>query len=203
MAVFDMSGKRYGRLVIIERSAQTNQSGNAFWRCKCDCGNETIANGASIRAGRTMSCGCQSKAQRITAEKVTKHGMSRSRTYRIWVGMRKRCACTTKRKAHLYYGKGIRVCPEWESFDNFVRDMGEAPNGMTIERIDGLQGYRPGNCRWASPKEQANNTTKNKKIVFQGREQNLSQWAEEFKLKPNTLLYRLKRGWDVEQALTR
>lgn len=79
--------------------------------------------------------------------------------------------------------------------------MGECPNGMTLERIDGSAGYQPQNCRWATPKEQANNTTRNLFVEHMGKRQTIAQWAEELGMKPNTLLYRFKRGWSSERAL--
>lgn len=202
MAIKNMTGKRFGKIFVISKEGIYGSAQHATWRCLCDCGTQFIAVGASIRAGRTQSCGCQSRNNWFCSEKVITHGMSGSRTYRIWRGILQRCKTVTSKKAHLYALKGISICPEWYSFVAFLHDMGEAPDGMSIDRIDGSLGYCKINCRWATPKQQGNNTSANKILSFDGKTMTASLWADHVGMKPNTLIYRIRRGWSTEEALT-
>lgn len=199
--MINMSGKRVGKLLISEYAGTRGAAQHAVWKCICDCGNETLAVGAYLRKGRIKSCGCGNKATQFTKEKTTKHGMSRTRTYSIWRGMIFR---TSKRlsKSHLYFDKGVKVCQRWQSFENFIADMGEAPAGMSIDRINGDKDYEPSNCRWATSVEQANNTSRNKVIAAYGKEMTVAMWAREINVKPNTIVYRLRRGWSAERAVS-
>ena len=171
-----------------------------MWRCICDCGQSRIIEGTGLRAGRNKSCGCASP--RFQSVYGLNHRGHEGRTYGIWRGMHSRCVDHKHKKAHLYAKKGIKVCDRWKDFANFLVDMGEAPIGMSIDRIEGDKSYEPGNCRWATPKQQGNNTTANKILEFDGRSQTLSLWADELGIKANTIVYRLRRGWSVEKALT-
>lgn len=192
-------GDRFGILTVIERRAN-DKYGGSRWLCRCDCGEERVINATGLRAGRHKSCGC--KSPRFTSKRVTTHGMTKTRAYSIWIGMLSRCSDADAPKAHLYALKGIRVCERWQRFENFFADMGERPPGHSIDRIDSNGNYEPSNCRWATPKQQANNTSMNVKLTFNGRTQNISQWAEELRIRQNTIVYRLRRGWDVSAALT-
>jgi hypothetical protein len=197
VGAIDLVGARFGLLTVTRRIAN-NASGSAVWECLCDCGSVRAHAGTSLRTGRLKSCGCASP--RFTKERLTTHGKSRTRTYKIWAGMIARCSLPSK-KSHLYFGKGIRVCERWQKFDDFYADMGDAPDGLTIERIDGSADYSPDNCCWATRKTQANNTTRNKVIHYAGEKKTVAQWAEYLGIKPNTLLYRFRRGWSAERAL--
>jgi hypothetical protein len=107
------------------------------------------------------------------------HGMSRSRTYNIWIGMRKRCSDVKDRIYHRYGGVGISVCERWNRFENFLEDMGDSGENMSIDRIDNKLGYSPENCRWATQKQQMRNTTVNRLLSFRGKTQSLAAWADE------------------------
>ncbi len=193
-----MVGKKYGLLKIVAVAELKNKAQHKAYLCECDCGNQKIIVGASIRAGRSKSCGCLSKRSQFTSSRVIKHGQSRSKTYTIWAGMKNRCAEYAKGKTRKnYYDKGIRVCKEWQNFENFLNDMGQCPEGMTIERINSNGNYEPKNCRWATPKEQANNISANHLVEYDGKRQTISQWAEQLGIKPNTFAYRLKRAFTV------
>lgn len=199
MGFKDMTGMRFGILTVMHRM-QNNSEGTAVWFCVCDCGQSRKIVGTSLRAGRHKSCGC--KSPRFRSDTVRTHGMAGTRAYRIWVGMHTRCSdkCAGRARKN-YFEKGIRVCDKWKSFEAFYADMGEPPHGMSLDRIDGSMGYSPENCRWATPKEQANNTAANFNVSYQGRTMTVSQWAEELGVKANTLLYRLRRGMSVEVAM--
>lgn len=116
--------------------------------------------------------------------------------------MIQRC-CNSKRPAYAKYGAvGITVCERWKIFDNFAVDMGEKPEGMTIERIDNSKGYEPGNCKWANRTEQALNRKSNVLITYNGVTKHESIWCKEKGFGPGTIKKRLLRGWTIKQALT-
>jgi hypothetical protein len=186
-----LEGLRFGNLVVVKR-AQPDGTAAALWECDCDCGNTCTIVASSLASGATRSCGCLRKAVH------TKHGMSRTRTYSIWRGMHDRCSGPNISE---YHGKrGIKVCNRWNSFENFLSDMGEAPLGKSLDRYPNNDGdYEPGNCRWATPMEQQNNTRYNVNITFAGKTQSLSAWSRELGISHPTLTYRLKR-WPLDQV---
>ena len=116
--------------------------------------------------------------------------------------MRGRCNNPTHQAWPNYGGRGITVCPEWDDFAVFIKDMGERPDGLTLERIDNNQGYSPDNCKWATHKEQFSNTRTNHNLTFAGRTQTITQWQEELGFKKTLINNRIRRGWSVERALT-
>lgn len=199
MPVKELVDERFGSLVVVERS-DNDGSGSARWLCVCDCGERRTIAGTGLRAGRNKSCGCASP--RFSSESLKTHGMSGTRTHSIWIGMRRRCssAATGKTRKN-YFDKGIRVCSRWESFDLFLEDMGEAPEGLSIERRNGLLGYSKSNCKWATPTEQANNTSSNTIVHHNGESMTVAMWAKRLGIKRNTLTYRLLRGLPIERAL--
>lgn len=131
----------------------------------------------------------------------TTHGMTNSRVYKIWSGMHSRCKLPSATGYKNYGGKGISVCSRWDCFEAFFEDMGSAPDGMSIDRIESTGNYEPSNCRWASKVEQNRNQFDLLYITFGGRTQCLSSWAEEVGSTFSTLKARLNRGWDVERVL--
>ncbi|HRI77588.1 MAG TPA: hypothetical protein PLX33_11460 [Alphaproteobacteria bacterium] len=132
-----------------------------------------------------------------------KHGHNKrsgaSATYRTWNAMRQRCENPKNQKFPQYGGRGVSVCRRWKSFELFLLDMGERPDGTTIDRIDGEKGYSPKNCRWATPKQQQRNVKSNVNITLRGETRTLSEWAECLGISASTLRYRLARGWTDEQ----
>lgn len=128
---------------------------------------------------------------------------SSTRVWRIWAGMIGRCSCPSTTGYRWYGGKGIKFAPEWREFSRFLADMGEPPSAEhTLDRIDNAGDYGPGNCRWATRKEQMRNQTRNRWVTFEGRTQCVADWAIEYGLSHHCLLRRLyKYGWSVERAL--
>lgn len=116
--------------------------------------------------------------------------------------MLQRCLVPTHAGYADYGARGISVCERWRDFLTFLADMGERPEGTSIDRIDGSKGYDLGNCRWATPKVQANNQSSNVFIQHAGRNKSISEWAQELGMPVTTLHYRLTHGWTVEKALT-
>ena len=125
-----------------------------------------------------------------------------SPTYRTWNAMTQRCNNPKHAKYWQYGAKGITVHPRWLDFQNFLADMGERPEGTTIDRIESAKGYEPGNCRWSTPIEQQNNLRSNVWLEFNGERKTVSQWARTVGMRPCLISWRIKRGWSVEHALT-
>lgn len=153
-SLIDMTSMKIGRLTVLYRDAAA--SVEAKWRCKCECGADVVVGGYDLRRKTTISCGCQRID--MTVERSLTHGLSRTREHRIWLGIIRRCTDERRPEYPSYGGRGITVCERWQSFENFIADMGKAPsNRHSIDRIDNDRGYEPSNCRWATPKEQRAN----------------------------------------------
>lgn len=157
--VSNLDGVKSGRLTAIKAVGTNGKS--RMWECLCECGNTTQITSTALKTGRTLSCGCL-KDQRIK-ETVTTHGMSNTGTYYSYNGMLTRCYNKQSEKYEIYGERGITVCGEWlESFENFYRDMGEKPKGMSLERVDVNGNYCKENCKWDTFSNQAFNQRKRK-----------------------------------------
>lgn len=200
MKANDYRGKRFGKLVAIER-VENAPNGVAVWKCLCDCGNTTYVRSGNLQSGAVKSCGCLRK---VAYTKT--HGMSKSRLYREWAGMIARCT-NKKLRSYKHYGaKGINVCGEWKnsfvSFYKWATQNGYA-NDLTIERKDFCGDYCPENCSWIPKSEQGRNTRKNIVITYNGKTQILDDWCKELGLDYKRTHNRLKKmGWSVERAFT-
>lgn len=156
--VIDLVGQEFGLLTVVER-VENSKTGQARFRCSCTCGGETISYGASLRRGESKSCGCL-RLEAISKVNLTHgHNVGRisSKTRNSWRGMKERCDNPKNSHYPMYGGRGISYTPEWKFFQSFLDDMGERPEGMTLERIDVNEGYSKENCKWDSLSNQAFN----------------------------------------------
>lgn len=166
VALNDLTGKRFGRWVVLGRAP--NRKKATMWHCRCDCGNEQSVLAAHLVRGESTNCGCIRSAAASAA--ITTHGKHGTRLYAVWKNMRCRCNLKTS-PAYKYYGaKGVKICTEWDNFENFWNwsiangyDK-DAPHGKcTIDRIDVYGNYCPENCRWVDMKAQSLNKRNSKK----------------------------------------
>ena len=148
--LIDMTGQRFGRLVVIERSG-SSKYGRAQWLVQCDCGQMVVTEGASMRSGNSLSCGCAFEESKYI------HGHYETPTYKSWANMKNRCQNPNNSRYADYGGRGISVCERWQTFSNFLADMGERLPGTSIDRIDVDGNYEPSNCRWADASTQRRN----------------------------------------------
>ena len=194
----NMLGLAFGKLSVVKESKKRSPGGSVCWECLCECGRLKVINGYLLRKGKTRSCGCL----RLGTIRYYKHGMSKTKEYRAWASMKNRCSNQKHKDYKNYGGRGLRVCDKWvNSFESFIKDMGMRPPGRyTIERIDNNKGYSPGNCKWATFKEQLNNTRRNKLISLEGKTKTLSAWCKDLELNYNTIRSRLRMGWSPEKA---
>lgn len=169
----DLTGMRFGRLEAI-RIAGTDKRGEKLWECYCECGTLCNVLSSNLRTGHTKSCGCLDREK--SSERMTKHGRYGTGTYESWTGMIQRCTNPNHTHYDRYGGRGITIHPPWMVFSNFYADMGEKPDGFSIERIDNSGNYEPGNCKWISPKEQARNRENNVEITFNDKTQCIAAW---------------------------
>jgi hypothetical protein len=197
MALIDLAGQKFGRLLVIERVG-LNAGGNATWKCLCDCGTEKILDGNSIRRGFVKSCGCLAKD---TASRLNqRHGMTGTKVHKAWLGILFRCNNPNAECYHNYGGRGIRV--EFASFEEFYAEIGDPPTPKhTVERIDNEKGYAPGNVKWATMDEQRRNSRQNKFLTINGKTQTVADWAKETNLPDHTILTRLNRSKSAEESV--
>lgn len=146
----------------------------------------------ALKSGHTASCGCLYRESRLYCKKAT-HGMSHTREHDSWLHMRRRCESPKDGAWSLYGGRGITVCERWKKFENFYADMGACPEGHEIEREHVNGNYEPSNCRWASRKDQANNTRRNRMVAHDGKLLTIAQFAEATGINYSTAYWRHAR----------
>jgi hypothetical protein len=212
-----LTGEKYGRLLVLklERIEERSQK---YYQCRCDCGKAIVTRGDRLIAGTTKSCGC---LQREITKELYKtsliahikhndsHHSPHGKTailYRKWGSMIMRCYNPNNSGYKRYGARGIIVCDEWRhdysAFKRWALKTGYRDNaGLSIDRIDNNGNYAPENCRWANAKEQGRNKSINHLITIDGETKCISEWAEIYKIKVNTLGERLRRGWSEIKAI--
>lgn len=201
----DLSGLKIDRLQVIGVSHRGGYEGRMwYYKCLCDCGNECVKshNYLTRKNRKDKSCGCAHLEN--TIKQFKKHGHSRTREYRIWSGIKLRCLNPIASHYDIYGGRGIKMCDRWlNSFENFLTDMGYAPSPKhSIDRINNDGDYTPENCRWATQKEQLNNTSRTIHITYNGKTQTLKQWSEELGLNYSMVRHHFRyRGRSLEEIV--
>ena len=201
----DLTGQRFNRLTVIGPSEKRTNARYQYWNCTCDCGAATVTNGSALRHGRVKSCGClQREKARAAGDRTRTHGMTKTTTHAIWMGMIQRCHNKNSKDYYRYGAKGITVCDRWRTFEHFYADMGERPEGKSLDRIDNSKGYSQDNCRWATASEQVRNSSQTHWVTINGRTQTIGDWLAETGIKHTSTYWRRvnKRGWSIEKALT-
>lgn len=206
--VIDLSGQSFGRWHVLsgcDRPSTRKKKDAWFW-CKCACGVERAVSSDALRRGKSQSCGClHSEVSAETGRKNRTHGhsiASNSPTYRSWRCMWQRCTNPRSNVFHLYGGRGISVCSEWKEFSVFLSDMGERPEGTSIDRIDGTGNYEPSNCRWADAITQAANSRCTRVLSYNGETLSVAGWARRLGVTHYMLSSRLRRNyWDLGAAI--
>ena len=209
--VIDLTGKRFGRLTVL-RQATEKQNNRICWVCICDCGKKVIISGQSLRSGATKSCGCllRETARKNLEPSIRTHSQSKTRLYRVWCAMKRRCYNPNTDAYKHYGGRGIKVCDEWKndfvSFQEWALANGydeEAKVGQcTIDRKDNNKDYSPENCHWVTQKEQTRNTRTNHYVEYQGETVTIAELSEITGIPYNKLQPRIKTlGWSAEKAV--
>jgi hypothetical protein len=196
--LIDLTGQIFGRLKVTSRAE--NRNARPTWHCDCECGNSCIARGGDLRSGRHRSCGC------LQMDAATRHGHSSytgppSPTYKTWIGMIQRCTNQAAPHYDTYGGRGITVCEKWRNFIQFLKDMGERPEGLTLDRKNTNGNYEPDNCQWSTRKEQGRNRRSNRMIEYKGETHCISEWADILGISHELIRSRLKIGWSFEDAV--
>lgn len=188
-------GKKYGRLTVVEK-LESPGARNSRYKCVCECGGVKVTASNNFLSGGTKSCGClHMESARDASIKARKHGKAGTRTYKTWQSMFGRCYSPSNRSFMYYGAKGITVCDRWRSFESFLEDMGERPDGMTLDRFDSSKNYEPGNCRWATKTDQANNRSNNVMVRYEDKTITLAQFARAIGLTHSGATNRLRRSY--------
>lgn len=212
----DMTGLRYGSLEVLERVddkslvPENMRNRGVLWRCKCDCGNEVILTGASIRSRGNSAC-CEECKNALAA-----YGLSHSKIYIAYRNMKRRCTDPNDPTYNDYGGRGIKICEEWKDkrnsrgqnegflrFYNWAVKNGGEYGELTLDREDNEEGYSPNNCRFVTMKTQCNNTRANRIITYNGESKTSTEFAESIKMNPSTFRDRLNSGMSIDEAINK
>lgn len=193
-------GSFFGRWTVVSESLK--KDGGRFFHCQCQCGSLGEISMRSLRAGASTSCGCH--RNELTSKRMKSHGDTNSSLYRSWAGMLQRCENANNKDYARYGGRGIKVADRWRDFANFRADMeGTFNSGLEIDRYPDNNGnYEPGNCRWATAKQNSRNQEKTVVVDWNGEKVSLCTLAEQFGQTPKRVYQRhVTYGWPLDRAL--
>lgn len=195
-------GDRFACLVAIGR-VDNSREGRQRWLFRCDCGAQKISDTRTVIKGKTKSCGCFARDIFTKNRSQLRHGGSGTPEYKVWDSMRQRCNNPKNQSFPRYGARGITVCERWHIFENFLADMGPRPSAQhSIDRQNNDGNYEPGNCGWATNREQQNNTRSNIRVVFEGIEMTLSQACALAGKNLRKVRERMRRGRSFIEALS-
>lgn len=203
----DLTGKTFGRLKVIGRSedkVDCKQRRYVSWECICECGNTVFVTTNCLKSGNTSSCGCLLKD--VAGKQTLTHGLRKTRLYNIYNNMKQRCNNPQNPEYRLYGERGIKVCDEWNqpnglgAFGNWALNNGYADN-LTLDRIDNNGDYSPENCRWVTMKEQAKNTRRNVRILYNGKTMILADFARLTGIDHRIVSRCVKNGMSAEKIV--
>lgn len=200
----ELSGERFGKIVVLSFSGLKTNDGHRLWNCRCDCGKTLLMHTQKLRRrGERASCGCGDAALRSKASR--RHGGFGTRLYRIYYGIKTRVYNSKDPNYALYGARGIGICTEWDksfvAFREWALQNGYADD-LSIDRIDVNGDYEPANCRWSTAKEQGQNRRTNRYLTVNGESKTLTEWAKETGLSPTAIRSRIRAGKTVTEALS-
>lgn len=188
----DLVGRKFNMLTVVKWH-HVNDVWEHYWECVCECGNHSVVVGSKLRRGTTKSCGCWKK---LFSRTHGQSGVNITSEYVAYHNMLQRCT-NSKNNNYKYYGaKGVSVCDRWKlSFEYFLEDMGKKPSkNHSIERVENLGDYGPGNCIWDIRRNQDRNKRRNNRLEYNGRSEIIKDWADELCVKPPSINYHLSHG---------
>jgi hypothetical protein len=194
----DRTGQVFGQWTVIADTGKT-KGGSSVYLVQCSCGNTRDIQVKRLTSGRSKSCGCY---RTHWPDCPRKHGKAGTATWKSWQGMLNRCRNANMKCYPKYGGRGIEVCERWHVFENFLADMGERPNGMTLDRIDGNGNYEPNNCRWATYSQQNRNKRDSVWIFFNGDIRTLDEISSITGVPRSTIDTRMRRRFNIHEAVS-
>ena len=194
----DLVGRKFGRLLVLRRNG-SSKAKKALWLCVCDCGGTASVITHDLLSGHTQSCGCLNRE--AIKEKSLKHGKSGEKIFFVWFEIKQRCLNHQNKHYKNYGGRGIKLFDEWKNFQPFYDFVSKLPNfgenGYSLDRINNNGNYEPGNVRWATQREQSNNTRKNIWITHENETHTLAEWARIYKVDYLVMYRKYKKGQDI------
>jgi hypothetical protein len=198
MKKIEMVEKKFNMLTVMLDVGYSH--GQQSYLCVCDCGNKLVVTGQRLRNGESKSCGCL--ARKLTKIRNRKHGLAHTSIYRIWAKIKMRCTNTNDPSYKDYGGRGINMCDEWfNSFEQFYKDMGDKPEGLSLDRIDNNKGYFKENCRWATKSEQSKNRRNTIFLEYNNKIMCLKDWSIELNKPYSSMKMYFKKGLSIEQII--
>lgn len=194
-------GAVFGRWTVVGRDLTRPPADECHWICICECGTIRSVRRSRLLKAVLPSCGCL--AREHVAQRNYVHGRSATPEYRAWSSMRTRCSNPKARWWPRYGGRGITVDVSWETFEQFLLDMGPRPSPQhSLDRVDNDGPYAPWNCRWATSRQQCRNKSTNHLLTHNGVTLAVVEWSEILGIREDTLLRRIRKGWSAEQTLS-